>query len=769
MKKPFNHTSLLRLFALLLLVPAIVFISSCDDDNDDDPDPQQNVVELASSNNNLSTLVSAIQAADLESTLSSGGPFTIFAPSNAAFDAVDDDFLNDLLADQDRLAAVLQYHVTSGSFTSDQLSNGPISTLLTGETLNITVSGGNVTINDNAGVTTPNLEASNGIVHIIDAVLLPESEQLEPILDIAAATPDLSTLTSAITSFPDIVTALQGDGPFTVFAPTNAAFESFIAGDDRFGSLEDIPDDVLAQVLQYHVVSGSAVFANDISAGESSVTALQGEDISIDKDGSTVTLNGNATVVIPDVRATNGVVHVIDEVILPPTLQLPTIAGLLTEAGSDTGDDGLSILLDILTGDDYADLLAAASDPSSTLTVFAPTNAAFAALLAALGKENLDQVPDRVVRDIIEYHILGTKALSSDLQAQEYPTLLTDETVEVTLDPVQVDGADVVTPDNFANNGVVHIIDQVILPSLPATLAGSNTVVEVAYFNPDFTTLVDAVLAADPAVLSALLGDGPGGNGITLFAPTNAAFEAAGITSFEGVDLEAVLTYHVVDGRAESGDLSNGQVIPSLYAVDGTPRNLYISLNENGVFVNGTTQVVTPDLDGGNGVIHVINRTLLPAAGTVVDVAVAAATVDDEEARQFTALVAALQRTAEDGSPENLIDALNGDGPFTVFAPTDAAFEAFLGETALADVDINTLISILKYHVVPGRVFSVDLPFLGSNEVETLQGNNVTINVADPVTLTDQNGDNMDAEVISTDILGTNGVIHVIDQVILPE
>ncbi len=555
------------------------------------------------------------------------------------------------------------------------------------------------------------------------------------IAELAQATPQLSTLVEALTAA-ELVGTFTGSDEFTVFAPNDAAFAQLGTTLDELLKPEN--KDQLADILKYHVVAGK-VLSGDLTNG-SVATLLTGKEVAINVDNG-VTVNG-VSVLTADVEATNGVVHIINQVLMPPS----TIAEELVMAGQNTEDDGLSVLLGILTSPGYEDLLAAASDANSTLTVFAPTNAAFTALLNSLGL-TLDQLTPEIVRDIIEYHILPVTALSTDLAAQSYATLLADESITVGLDPIKIDDANVVNADVETGNGVIHVIDQVLLPSEPKAVAG--TIVGIPYFNKDFTTLVAALRKAE--LIETLLGDGP----FTVFGPTNAAFEAAGITDLSGLskeDLTPILLYHVLDSRVEEADLTNGAAVATL-----NPAEIYISLNDNGAFINGATSITTTDLQGSNGVVHVIDLTLTPPSNNIVQIAIDSG---------FSKLAAALTEAG-------LVTTLEGDGPFTVFAPTDAAFDALyssLGVDGPAEIDDALLEDVLLYHVLGSRVFSSDL----SNGLEagTLSDattpSNITINIGDNVTITDNNTASADANVSSTNILGINGVIHVVDAVLLP-
>jgi len=592
-----------------------------------------------------------------------------------------------------------------------------------------------------------------------DDMMLPTND----IVALATSTSDLSTLVTAITTA-DLTSVLQGDGPFTVFAPTNDAFDNL--EDGVLETLLDNPD-LLAEVLQYHVVSGK-VMSTDLSNGDVA-TLLSGKSINVSIMDGVVTLNNNAMVTNVDNEASNGVVHIIDEVLLPEGFELPkdNIVSIASETPS------LSILVDALTM--FPDLVDALSSDGN-YTVFAPTNDAFTALLGIIGQSSLDDVPEDVIERLLKYHVISSAALmSGDLtDGQMAATLLSDDdkvSVGISGSDVTINGANVTTANVEASNGIVHIVDAVLVPSLELSIV--NTIVEPAYFNKDFSILTEAVVTAD--LLSTLIDSEAN---YTLFAPNNDAFEAAGITSLEGLtanDLAPILTYHVLDTEVFGDGLpATGSAITSLGG------DFYLSLNDNGTFINGLTEVTTATLSGealdyNNGVVHLIDRTLVPASDDIVDIAVAAS--EASEGAEFGQLVAALTAVEEDETAADLITVLKGDGPYTVFAPTDAAFASLYELAEVADftalvnaVGISTIEAVLKYHVVDARVFSTDLPNLSSNTITTL-GGDFTLNLGS-LTITDTDAalelGSEDAVIIDTDILATNGVIHVIDEVILP-
>jgi len=393
-----------------------------------DPD----IVDIAVSDENLSTLVSALGQAELVETLQGEGPFTVFAPTNDAFAMLD------ALPEGDALKEVLLYHVASGEFDAESLLEKGTITTIQGEEVTVRQNAqGEVILNDHVKVTTANIKASNGIIHVIDAVLIPNSF-LDSIVEIAVATPELSALVGALQQA-NLVGALEGEGPFTVFAPTNDAFEIF----------NSVPlGEALADILLYHVVPGRLTADQLLEQG--SVETLQGGDISIDMaDNGDVVLNDFIKVSIANIKASNGIIHVIDAVLLP----IPE-AGTIVEIASL--DPELSTLVGALTSAGLADVL----NGTDKFTVFAPTNDAFAAL---------ESIPDgEALVNVLLYHVVSGKFdLNRLVSFGEITTLEgTDITLERLSDrSVLLNGSiKVVTRDVHASNGIIHIIDGVLIP-----------------------------------------------------------------------------------------------------------------------------------------------------------------------------------------------------------------------------------------------------------------------------------------------------------------
>ena len=279
---------------VLLIIPAAV---ACDDSDKD-------IVGNLEDDSRFKNLVTSIKLADegeLVKTLQGDGPFTIFAPTDDAFEKLPADGFEGL-----DLGDIVLYHVVEGELMEADLVKLDSATTVQGDDVTITVDGGDVFIND-AKVIETDIEASNGVIHVIDTVLIPEEDD---IVDIAVADDRFETLVTALQAA-DLVETLQGEGPFTVFAPTDDAFDTLPAG-----TLEALLDDIpaLTDILLYHVVSGKVMAADVVELD--SATTVQGDDVTITVDGSDVFIN-DAQVIETDIEASNGVIHVIDAVLIP--------------------------------------------------------------------------------------------------------------------------------------------------------------------------------------------------------------------------------------------------------------------------------------------------------------------------------------------------------------------------------------------------------------------------------------------------------------------
>ncbi len=283
------------------------------------PVPQQTVVEIATENPDFNTLVAAIEEADLTTTLSGAGPFTVFAPTDAAFSS----FLteNDLTAEEllanPALNDILTYHVVSGTRLSSNLEPGAISSV---EGSNFYISedpAGNFWINGSAQITEADIRASNGVIHELDGVIMAPTKSIAEIAVEAstAATPEFTELVAALTKV-GLVEAVSGSTSdnLTVFAPTDAAFEALYA-ELGVSGLDEISDEDLTAILQYHVVPARA-FSQDLRQDASLPTLLEGQNLTVDLANLQINESGLIPASI-NIHGTNGVIHAIDQVLIP--------------------------------------------------------------------------------------------------------------------------------------------------------------------------------------------------------------------------------------------------------------------------------------------------------------------------------------------------------------------------------------------------------------------------------------------------------------------
>ncbi|MGB2236785.1 MAG: fasciclin domain-containing protein, partial [Candidatus Poseidoniaceae archaeon] len=469
----------------------------------------------------------------------------------------------------------------------------------------------------------------------------------------ASETGNHNSLVAAL-AHAELVDILSGDGPFTVFAPTDQAFSD--AGIDLADFDTDEANQTLVDILTYHVVSGE-VLSSALTDGMS-VETLNGDNVSIGV-GDDVTVN-DATVTLADVVSSNGVIHVIDKVLMPPEDgpgDIPTIA-------SSTGVH--DVLVDAII---QAGLLYPLSD-DGPYTIFAPTDQAF--IDAGINLSDFtDEDGIAALSNILAYHVTIGAVLSGDLSDGLFVTMLNQQQVRVGVTPggVIVNDASVTQADVVASNGVIHVIDKVLMP--PEVAEG-----EICY-NMETHTIV---AGADQA-------------------------ECEGYMYLNNTEM-------------------NGQTYTGCY--------------------NTVTHQIT-------NVSEAVCDSYMWTAAVNIAMTAAATSI-------HTSLVAAL-------GVAGLVDTLSGEDNYTVFAPTDEAFAAAGINLAdfTTDEEIATLADILLYHVVAGEIASTDLVD-GANTVTAANGDELTVTVAEGVVTVGAEA----ATVVLADVPASNGVIHVIDKVIIP-
>ncbi len=451
----------------------------------------------------------------------------------------------------------------------------------------------------------------------------------------------------------DLVSTLQGDGPFTVFAPTDQAFADAGINLSTFDTDEEIA--VLTDILLYHVYTAGAVYAADVTDGLT-VAMANGDDASFTVTDGTVMI-GDATVTTADVMASNGVIHVIDKVLMPPA-DLVDIAAVAMSTGMH--DSLVAALV-------KADLVSTVQG-DGPFTVFAPTDQAFTNAGIDLDSFTTDE-EIAALTNILLYHVYSGAVNAANVTDGLAVQMVNGDYAQftVTEGTVMIEDATVTAADVMASNGVIHVIDKVLMPPAPYTGVG------ICY------------------------------NSATHMIAAGASMEECG-------------AYMYVENYS-----MNGQEFTGCY------NTVSHSLTD-------TTQAIcesymwTPPVD---------------IATTAMSTGI------------HTSLVAAL-------SASELVATLQGDGPFTVFAPTDQAFaDAGIDLAAFTtDEDIATLTDILLYHVYSGAVNAADVT--DGLTVAMVNGDDASFTVTDGTVMVG------DATVVLADVPASNGVIHVIDKVLMP-
>ncbi len=294
---------------------------------------QKNIVQTAVAAGKFKTLVALVKKAGLAGTLSAPGKLTVFAPTDQAFANLkksNPDLYNKVATDKKLLRSVLTYHVVGKRIPAvaalAAAKKGLKVKTVQGESIALSFKGGKIVLNGTSRVVIPDVKASNGVIHAVDAVLVPPSLSQAPaptqsIAQIATSKPDFSTLVSLVQKA-GLVDAISAPGSLTVFAPTNEAFAKLAKTAPATYAAVLADPSLLAKVLTYHVVAGTIKSGQAIAVAQQSgtVKALEGEPISLSLKDGKLTLNGSATVISADILATNGVVHAIDTVIVPPSL-----------------------------------------------------------------------------------------------------------------------------------------------------------------------------------------------------------------------------------------------------------------------------------------------------------------------------------------------------------------------------------------------------------------------------------------------------------------
>ena len=555
------------------------------------------IVGAATSAGDFTNLLAALDEAGLTKTLKGDGPFTVFAPNDAAFAATT--LPADLMSDPAALADLLNYHVVPGLYTAADLTDGMTLETAQGGQLVIDLSDGAKVNGINISV--PDVMADNGVIHVIDAVLTPPTEEEaaaeEPapeeteaatmdIVDTAIAAGNFTTLIKALEAA-DLVDTLKSEGPFTVFAPTDEAFAQLPEGTVD-ALLADI--DTLTQVLLYHVVPG-VLLSDDLTDGMEAETA-QGANVVFTKGADGLMVN-DALIDPADVEASNGVIQVIDKLILPPLAE-PAVEP--TAEATPTVEAMEEMTATVEPTVEAMEEMTATVEPTVEAAEEMTATVEATEEMTATVEPTMEATEEMTATATVEPTMEATEEMTATVEATEEMTATVEPTMEATEE---------MTATVEATEEMTATAEATPTPSPTEEAMGADNIVNVFEADGNFTILLAALSAT--GLDETLTGEGP----FTIFAPTDAAFAALPEGTLDSLladpdALTNVLLYHVAPGAVMSSDLTDGQ---SIGTVQGSPVTIGVS---DGAYTVNDANIVGPDMVASNGIIHAIDAVLLP-------------------------------------------------------------------------------------------------------------------------------------------------------------
>jgi transforming growth factor-beta-induced protein len=622
----------------------------------------KNVVQKLAKTGQYSTLITAVTQAGLADTLATTQGITVFAPTDAAFAKIPAADLQALIADREKLKSVLTYHVSPRRLRENQLAQRGNAPTLYGANITVTGTPEDLVLNGNVSLTLGDIRATNGIIHSIDTVLTPPALPKD-VVATAIAAGSFNTLVAAVQAA-GLEQTLRNTQNITVFAPTDAAFAKIPKA-----TLDAILADkaLLTKILTYHV-SGRTISAEQLfNARAGTIRTLEGERIRFTARDGKVVLNDTVMVTATDIKASNGIIHVIDAVLIPPSIAnapTTTTAAPTTTvpATTTTTPAALKDVVDTaIAAGSFGTLVTAVQAAgleqtlrtTKNITVFAPTNAAF----AKIPKATLDAIlaDKALLTKILTYHVSGRTISAEQLFNAGVGTIdtLQGERVRFTAKDGKVllnDTVMVTATDIKASNGIIHVLDAVLIPpsianppttttvapipttvppttpptTLPVTTVapttvapiptttkpivpvGAKDIVDTAIGAGGFTTLVAAVQAAG---LESTLRTA---KGITVFAPTDAAFAKLGDATIKALladpkALGTILKYHVLPITLTSKQIVD-QHFGSVKTLQG--QSIFYYVRNGAIILNNQVAVTVRDIPASNGIIHVIDTVL---------------------------------------------------------------------------------------------------------------------------------------------------------------
>ncbi|MDB2440618.1 fasciclin domain-containing protein [Luminiphilus sp.] len=607
--------SMTRVMSRTLVASLLVFLAACSDSGDGvlysgdlpaapeastpAPEPSAgNIVEVATASGSFPTLLAAVEAAGLADALSDeSASLTVFAPTEEAFAALPEGTLDALLADPEALAGILTYHVLGSEVgVSAALDLAPTTVeTLKGVDVALTKRDDDYLYVNLSKVVDYDIEASNGVIHVVDSVLLPPdlTPSTMTIAEIASSNDDFETLVAAATAANLVATLNDPDASLTVFAPTDAAFEAL--GDATLNYLLNNLD-VLESTLLYHVVAGAELSSIDaIAAAGSAVGMANGDEATISLGDSGLMIE-SANIVVTDIVASNGIIHVIDSVLEAPSA---TGAPLAVALASDGSFSTLSGLLE------DAGLTETLMDPNANVTIFAPTDDAFAQMEKAGLFTKFAAKDGEYVADFTTGSF-GDAIVDPETETYTFPTGAQDWAGFA-------NNADVY-PLTFAEGGTITFTASA---AVPTNVRFRFEFMPFPDVDPAYDTeavLIDSAEATEYTIEIPSQGENTFSSFLLYLGERDQPVVVSNVVVSNNTtpepepdaDLVNLLTYHVYGDTVYSGDAIalDGNSIEMLNG-----ESVAISVQDDALYVNDA-RVTTADIAAGNGVIHAINKVL---------------------------------------------------------------------------------------------------------------------------------------------------------------
>jgi uncharacterized surface protein with fasciclin (FAS1) repeats len=607
--------SMTRVMSRTLVASLLVFLAACSDSGDGvlysgdlpaapeastpAPEPSAgNIVEVATASGSFPTLLAAVEAAGLADALSDeSASLTVFAPTEAAFAALPEGTLDALLADPEALAGILTYHVLSSEVgVSAALDLAPTTVeTLNGVDVALTKRDDDYLYVNLSKVVDYDIEASNGVIHVVDSVLLPPdlTPSTMTVAEIASSNDDFETLVAAATAANLVGTLNDPDASLTVFAPTDAAFEAL--GDATLNYLLNNLD-VLESTLLYHVVAGAELSSIDaIAAAGSAVDMANGDQATISLGDSGLMIE-SANIVVTDIVASNGIIHVIDSVLEAPSA---TGAPLAVALASDGSFSTLSGLLE------DAGLTETLMDPNANVTIFAPTDDAFAQMEKAGLFTKFAAKDGEYVADFTTGSF-GDAIVDPETETYTFPTGAQDWAGFA-------NNADIY-PLTFAEGGTITFTASA---AVPTNVRFRFEFMPFPDVDPAYDTeavLIDSAEATEYTIEIPSQGENTFSSFLLYLGERDQPVVVSNVVVSNNTtpepepdaDLVNLLTYHVYGDTVYSGDAIalDGNSIEMLNG-----ESVAISVQDGALYVNDA-RVTTADIAAGNGVIHAINKVL---------------------------------------------------------------------------------------------------------------------------------------------------------------